>query len=250
MVMTALDRRWDRLLKRVEELRTWRNALELPIEPWAFRSDSAEASLQIGEFWPVDELPVQLAASATIPPEWAGLPVELELWLGGEGHVRISTGIESGLNAPHHRFPVLDRAAGGETVTIEAEIVPKGMMGGHIDEPRIERAHLVIPQPDVYGLERDASMVLMAARELEQHEVAPFLIDALDAGFSELARDWPSATPTAVTRYAKGLQHAIRSGVAAIPADFAQAALDVRWINHPLWHLPPAPASLAPLSPE
>ena len=38
MVMTALDRRWDRLLKRVEELRTWRNALELPIEPWAFRS--------------------------------------------------------------------------------------------------------------------------------------------------------------------------------------------------------------------
>ena len=164
--------------------------------------------------------------------------------------MRISTGIESGLNAPHHRFPVLDRAAGGETVTIEAEVVPKGMMGGHIDEPRIERAHLVVPQPDVYGLERDASMVLLAAPRAGAARGRAVPARRARRRIQRACPDWPSATPTAVTRYAKGLRHAIRSGVAAIPADFAQAALDVRWINHPLWHLPPAPASLAPLSPE
>ena len=46
MVMTALDRRWERLLKRIEELRTWRNAHELPIEQWAIqvRVDSKRRS--------------------------------------------------------------------------------------------------------------------------------------------------------------------------------------------------------------
>ena len=38
------------------------------------------------------EVPVQLTATAQIPGEWAGQPVELELWLGGEGFVRSRPG--------------------------------------------------------------------------------------------------------------------------------------------------------------
>ena len=59
----------------------------------------------------------------------AGQPVELELWLGGEGFVRLSTGFQGGLDPPHHSFPVATAATGGEAISIEAEVVPKGMLG-------------------------------------------------------------------------------------------------------------------------
>lgn len=247
MVMTAQERRWQRLLRRVEELRTWRNERELPIEIWHFTSATVETSLRLGDPWPVVELPVIFSAAVEIPQTWAGEAVELELWLGGEGFVRISTGVQSGLNAPHHRFPVLVSAAGGETITIDAEVVPKGMFGSHVDEPRIERAHLVVPALEVRGLERDAAMIIEAVRQLEEHEVAPQLLDALDAGLVELAHDWPSATDTAVTHYIHGLRHAIRTGAATVPPDYAQVALDMRWTNNPLWHVPPPPQPLEPL---
>src|SRR3712207_8424064 len=58
-------------------------------------------------------------------PIWAGSPVELELWLGGEGFVSLSTGFSGGLNPFHRSFPVTQKAAGGERVGVEAEVVPK-----------------------------------------------------------------------------------------------------------------------------
>ena len=48
--------------------------------------------------------------AATVPEDWAGEPVELELWLGGEGFVRLSTGFQAGLEPFHHSFPVAEAA--------------------------------------------------------------------------------------------------------------------------------------------
>ena len=42
----------------------------------------------------------------------------------------------------HHRFPVTEKAKGGETIRIEVEAVPKGIFGTNIPEPRLERAQL------------------------------------------------------------------------------------------------------------
>ncbi len=75
--MNADDRhRVERYVRRVEELYTWRNARELPIKEWRFTPGEGKSyDLNLGDFWPVIELPVRLAASATIPEEWAGQPV-------------------------------------------------------------------------------------------------------------------------------------------------------------------------------
>ena len=73
----------------------------------------------------------------TVPEEWAGAPVELDLWLGGEGFLRLSTGLEGGLDPFHHRFPVTGSARGGERLEVEAEVVPTGPFGTHIAEPRV-----------------------------------------------------------------------------------------------------------------
>ncbi len=135
-------RRHERLARWLRELRSWRNARVAPIRDWRFTPDGGEPRpLQLGEAWPVVATPVTLNATATVPDNWAGLPVEVELWLGGEGCVRFTPGFQTGLNPFHHDFRLSGAATGGETVSIEAEVVPKGMFGAHVHQPVTGRAH-------------------------------------------------------------------------------------------------------------
>src|ERR687893_322864 len=101
-MMSQDNQRLARCVRRLEELHAWRNAREHPIEEWMFTTSRDVAyTLTLGEHWPVVDLPVQLTAETAIPREWAGEPVEIELWLGGEGYLRLSTGVEGGLNPFH-----------------------------------------------------------------------------------------------------------------------------------------------------
>ena len=243
MLRSVQERRLERLLRRIEELRAWRNAREVQIPDWQFTgSDGQTRQLRLGDFWPVHEVPVQLSASAQIPGEWAGQPVELELWLGGEGFVKLSTGYQAGLNPMHHRFPVTEKAKGGETIGIEVEAVPKGIFGSNIPEPRVERANLVIPQREVRGFERDLTMLYQACLQLNGHEVIPFLLDAAEAALSELADAWPTDSETSVSRYVLGFDNGLGSGVAAVPWDWVPEAIDAQRPTMPTWSLPHAAA--------
>src|SRR5215208_2708784 len=129
------ERRQERMARRLEELRAWRNAREHPIVDWSFTAGGTSTSLTLGDFWPVVATPVQFAAGGTVPEAWAGDPVELELWLGGEGFLRLSTVFQAGLGPSHHSFRSSD-AARGEQIAVEAGGVPKGMFGSHVAEPR------------------------------------------------------------------------------------------------------------------
>jgi alpha-mannosidase len=240
------ERRHARIARRLEELRAWRNAREHPIEDWSFTAGGTSTSLTLGDFWPVVATPVQFAAGDAVPEAWAGEPVELELWLGGEGFVRLSTGFQAGLDPFHHSFPISE-AARGEQIAIEAEVVPKGMFGSHVEEPRLERAHFVVPHAEVRALERDLTMIAQAARELGEHEVVPHLLDIVEAAFAIYGPAWPSASDTAVTRLALGYVNPIGSGVNTISASYAVEAYDVHPYSSPIWHLPPAPLPLEPL---
>src|SRR5215218_7430441 len=90
--METYDRhRLERHARRIEELRLWRNAYESPVKGWQFSAgDGKTYDIEPGDFWPEIGIPVRLWARTNVPEEWAGLPVELELWLGGEGFVEIS----------------------------------------------------------------------------------------------------------------------------------------------------------------
>jgi alpha-mannosidase len=248
----SAERRFDRVARRLEEVRAWRNAREAPIAEWAFRAGEESATLTIGDFWPVVETPVQFAAVGTVPEGWAGEPVELELWLGGEGFVRLSTGLQGGLDPFHHNFPVLETAQGGEQIAIEAEVVPKGMFGSHVAEPRLERAHFVVPHPEVRALERDLSMILQAAAELGEHnhEAAPRLLDVAEAALAITGPAWPSASEAALSRLALGYANPIERGIESVSAQYGQEAYDVHPYSMPIWHLPPAPRPLEPLPEE
>ena len=50
-------RRLARCVRRLEELRYWRNARETPIREWIFTARDVARTLNLGEEWPVVELP-------------------------------------------------------------------------------------------------------------------------------------------------------------------------------------------------
>ena len=241
------ERRQERIARRLEELRAWRNAREHPIADWSFTAGGTSTKLNIGDFWPVVATPVQFAASGDVPDAWAGEPVELELWLGGEGFLRLSTGFQAGLDPFHHSFPITEEANGGERITIEAEVVPKGMFGSHIAEPRLERAHFVVPHYEMRALERDLTMIALAAQELGDHEVVPHLLEIVEAAFAIYGPAWPSASDTAMSRLALGYVDPIGSGVNSVSGSYAVEAYDVHPYSMPIWQLPPPPRPLEPL---
>src|SRR5215211_596055 len=68
------ERRLERIARRLEELRAWRNAREHPIADWSFAAGGTNTSLTLGDFWPVVATPVQFAARGHVPEAWAGEP--------------------------------------------------------------------------------------------------------------------------------------------------------------------------------
>ncbi len=253
--METYDRhRLERHARRIEELRLWRNSSESTVKGWRFAAGDGEPQgIEPGDFWPEIGIPVRLSARTEIPEEWAGLRVELELWLGGEGFVEISAGerrTASGLNPFHRSFRVADEARGGEEVGIEAEVVSKGMFGSNVSEPRLDRACLVVPETEARALERDLAAVFEACAVLDDHEVVPLLLDALDAAAAVLSAAWPTATGATLTRYLEGFPNPIGEGAQSLPPHYAEKAIEInRMLGEP-WSLPPAPEPLGPLPKE
>src|SRR3954452_23710530 len=246
--------RLERHSRRIEELRLWRNAYESHIKSWRFVAGEGKAhDLRPGDFWPEIGIPIRLSSSTKVPEEWTGLPVELELWLGGEGFVKISTGERQtavGLNPFHRAFPVLEEARGGEEVEIEAEVVSKGMFGSTRPEPRLELARLVVPETELRALERDLTAVFEACAALDDHEAVPRLLDALDAAAAILSTAWPTATDVTLTRYLEGFASPAGNAASNLPPTYAEKLIDINQDLGEPWSLPPAPGPLAPLPEE
>lgn len=246
--------RLERHARRIEELRLWRNAREIPVKDWRFSAGGdGTHEIEAGDFWPEIGIPVWLSARTRVPEEWAGLPVELELWLGGEGFVEVSAGearMASGLNPFHRSFSLLDEARGGEEVGVEAEVVSKGMFGSNVAEPRLERACLTVPETEVRALERDLTAIFEACAVLGDHEVVPHLLDALDAATAVLSSAWPTATGVTLTRYLEGYANPVGDVAQSLPSHYAEKTVEInRMLGEP-WSLPPAPEPLGPLPDE
>ncbi|MGF1473842.1 MAG: alpha-mannosidase [Rubrobacteraceae bacterium] len=240
--------RLERYARRVEDLRLWRTAREHPIEEWRFSAgDGAWQEIKLGDYWPKLALPVYFWGETTVPAEWAGESVELELWLGGEGFVRLSNGVTGGLNPFHRSYPVSHKALGGETAEIEAEVVSKGLFGSPVSEPRITRAALVVPETDVQRLERDLALICETCVELDDHEAIPDLLDLLDDVYGLLSTTWPTGSDVSVTRYLQGFVNPLGSGLFSVPSSVAEKALDINRVGQELWDTPFAASPLEPL---
>lgn len=247
--MDTKDRhRLKRHTRRLEELDLWRNAREYRVENWRFvGGDGAPRDLRLGDFWPEAALPVTLSAEARVPTSWAGEPVEIDLWLGGEGFVRLSNGLTGGLNPFHRSFRVAQEARGGEPVRVEAEVVSKGLWGSHVAEPRLEKAALVVPEVGVRALRRDLAVVISACAELDDHDVVLHLLDAVEEALRALHEGWPSGAETARTRYLRGYTDAPGDGLSSLPPTIAGRVREGAGGMRSLWSVPAPGGELEPL---
>jgi alpha-mannosidase len=245
-------RRFDRVNRWHRELRAWRNARVAPIANWTFTApDGTTTDLRAGDAWPVVDFdqPVTLTATAEVPYDFAGQPIEIQLWLGGEGFVSFTPGYQSGLNPFHNDFPITHAASGGETIDIHAEVVPKGFFGSHVYGPSVARALVAIPHHEVRALETDLRMVIDAAEQLKDHDVFSHLLDVVDAAWRELAPSWPTSTEIAKTRYISGdIEGGNRLDVGE--GDFEHSGYDGSLLLDGIWHIPEPTGSLEPLGLE
>lgn len=243
------QRRLERLTRWLPELYSWRNARVAPIPAWTFTSADGETTqLASGDAWPVVDphRPVTLSADITIAEEWQGQPVEIQLWLGGEGFVRFTPGYQTSLNPFSHDYRITDSAAGGETIRIDAEVVPKGMFGTHVHAPAIDRAVIAIPQPEVRALERDIDLLLKTATQLKDHEILPRLLDLADDAYRTIFPAWPTSSSIAQTRYVSGdVAGGNRLDVGL--GDYEQPGYRGELLVSGIWHIAPPLGSLEPL---
>ncbi|MCO5226555.1 MAG: glycosyl hydrolase-related protein, partial [Thermomicrobiales bacterium] len=220
-----------------------------PIEDWTFTSADGEVTqLKRGDAWPVVDphRPITLTATATIPEEWKGQPVEIQLWLGGEGLVTFTPGYQVGLNPFHHDWIVTESAAGGEQIQIEAEVMPKGMFGTHVHGPSIGRALVAIPHKEVRALHLDLEEIIRTAEELKDHEILPHLLDLVDDAYRAIAPYWPTSTNEVLTRGVKGdltggQTHDVGLG------DYSKPGYRGELVMGGIWHIPPADSEISPL---
>ncbi len=190
-------RQW--LGQRLSELAGWRDRFGLNLSDWTFTAPgSSPQPIHLGDPWPVLDQsvsggPAVFETAFEVPPTWAGSPVEVELDVGGEGLVRLSTGLAGGLNPYHRRFPV----AGGGRVTVRVEAVPKNLFGARNAAPRLMVARLAVPEEAVRALILDLEVVVEAAGALGG-QVAPHLLAAAETALAGLS--WPSAADEYLAR--------------------------------------------------
>jgi alpha-mannosidase len=197
------------------ELAAWRNAHEVAVTEWTMVQPGMQArAISLGQGWGFSDGTngynthkqgaVLFETTARIPEHFRGLPVELELDLGGEGLLRLAGAVQfrGGLNPYHKAFFLTDAAQGLEEVQIQAEVVPKSLFGSRSENPSLARGHLVVPHPEVRTLLLDLTLLHQAATALEGHEVVAHLLNAAEDVLQDL--DWTSNAQAYLSRLLHG----------------------------------------------
>jgi alpha-mannosidase len=144
------------------------------------------SQLRSGDPWPELGAPVEIRFEISIPEDWAGLPVHGRFRLGGEALLFLNGRSIGGLNPLHVEYPLLSRTNGGETLHFQAEVVPHGLFGTPVPEPRFDLACILVPEEHVRLLYDDLAAALDAAcyhARTGRRAIAERLVGAIDQAF-------------------------------------------------------------------
>jgi alpha-mannosidase len=154
-----------RLSNRLLELNAWGDRDRRLVTEGEFRihRGTSWSALRSGEPWPALGTPVEIRWEVSIPEEWSGFPVYGRFRLGGEALLFVNGQSVCGLNPFHVEHPLLIRANGGERLQLQAQVVPHGLFGTPVEEPRFDLACVLVPEEDVRTLYEDLAAALDAA---------------------------------------------------------------------------------------
>ena len=143
--------------------------------------------LHPGDFWPRHDLPVLFETTQLVPESFAGMPVEVELWLGGEGFVQTIDWLPGWFERD---APPISSARACRRKRADFD-TGRGRAEGNlrIRHPRTAHRAVVAGCPASRGscprTRSDHGSRRVCA--LGDHEVVPFLFDAAETALSELA---------------------------------------------------------------
>jgi alpha-mannosidase len=180
----ATDRSLARLAVRLAELAAWRDRAFFSIPEARFRTSpqSDWRTVLLEERWPDRGCPVYLQLGCKLPESWTGCPVHGRFDLGGEALLSVNGIPVGGLNPLHAEHLLVPAAGSGQTLLLEAEVVPHGPFGTPNREPRFQEARLLVPDFGVRSLYDDLAAALDAAVYLNtsgRKEVAARISDAI-----------------------------------------------------------------------
>jgi alpha-mannosidase len=191
----TIEQRRERLVRRTDELRYWRERIAVPVSGWTLDGKP----IAVGGAWPDRHGVHRFAASAEVPPDWQLADTRLSLNLGGESLLSLThedgAVVRFGLDPYHEEFPLRSRR-----FSIESESVARLPLGEPVREPRLARASLVWLDTVVDDFHLLLTQVCEALEVLGDHEVVPHVLAAAEA--SVMSLDWPSATADYVARTA------------------------------------------------
>jgi alpha-mannosidase len=208
MPPSELKQTLSRLGGRLLELSAWQDNEVLKLGDTKFRADQRSdwITIRTGDLWPQLATPIWLRFDVSIPQDWHGLPVHSRFALGGEALLSLNGRPLGGLNSFHREHPLSTSAVGGETLVLEAEVVPHGLFGTPSLRPRIEEAALLIPDLDVRALLEDLAAALDVANYLqsvEREDVSERVADALQRAVRRIRLPRDQTEPY-LTRLASG----------------------------------------------
>jgi alpha-mannosidase len=187
----ALEQSLRRLKIRLLELNAWCDRDRKFVDQGEFcAGPGADWSiLRSGEPWPTLGAPIEIRFVCSIPEHWAGFPVHGRFRLGGEALLFVNDRAIGGLNPLHEEYPLLFRAKGGEKLQFSAQVVPHGLFGTPVTEPRFGPASLLIPDNDVRPLYEDLAAALDVAAYLAhsgREVIAERLVHAIHQAFRSI----------------------------------------------------------------
>jgi alpha-mannosidase len=183
-----LEQSLRRLKIRLLELNAWCDRDRQFVDQGEFRAEAGAdwSILRSGESWPALGAPVEIRFVSSIPEHWTGFPVHGRFRLGGEALLFVDGRPIGGLNPLHEEYPLLLPANGGERLQFQAQVVPHGLFGTPVAEPRFGPACLLIPDEDVRPLYEDLAAALDVAGYLAhsgREVIAESLVQAIHQAF-------------------------------------------------------------------
>jgi len=135
--------------KKLDEIVQWIVIHREKLDGWNFSDNSLTRKVDVGFTWDSTRFPVRFSREIVLSKDLPEGGVYLDLWFGGESLVKLNGKDYTALNE-HHRLVFLPSR--NEKYIVEAEVVPRGLSGTPIRNPKFEKADLIVKDLEIEKL--------------------------------------------------------------------------------------------------
>ena len=227
---SAVKRKARRVISVTEQLEDHLNKIaarrflaRLPLPDWEIRQahfkawgdyeylDADWRAIHVGEGWGGPDVSAFFRRTVQIPPDWAGQPVALRFYVGGDSLLSLNGQPYHGLDPFRNEVLLTQSAQDGQVFQVDVE----SYVNWHSDESDNKLFHLAelaIPDPLVWQAYWDLNAVY---KVLLAPDLSPDLKDALQAQLEQaLAEVYPESQPSETFQRAlQAAQQRIRAAV-------------------------------------